>query len=82
MAADTPLRAFLTDRSMTAEDFASQHGLSAWSVRHWARGDKEPSLNSQIDLERATGGIVTPQSWLNWKLGASPAPKSPTQDAA
>jgi len=69
---ETPLRRFLSDRSLTAEEFAAKHGLSAWSVRHWARGDKEPTLHSQIDIERATGGTVSPQDWLNWKLGQSP----------
>jgi len=72
--ADTPLRKFLTEQSLTAEDFASKHGLSPWNVRHWARGDKEPSLPSQIDLEKATGGAVSPQDWLGWKLAQSSEP--------
>lgn len=65
---DTPLRKFLSDRSMTAEDFAAGQGLSAWNVRHWARGDKVPSLPSQLEIERATGGRVRPAHWLAWKL--------------
>lgn len=69
---DTPLRRFLSDQSLTAEDFASAKGMSAWSVRHWARGDKVPSLQSQIDIEQATAGAVTPALWLEWKLASSP----------
>lgn len=65
---DTPLRRFLADRSMTAEEFANQNGLSAWNVRHWARGDKEPSIGSQLDLERATKGAVKPRDWLAWRI--------------
>lgn len=65
---DTPLRQFLLQRSMTAEEFASQNGLSAWNVRHWARGDKEPAIASQLEIERATGGVVKPADWLAWKL--------------
>lgn len=68
---DTPLRKFLSDRSMTAEDFASDKGMSAWSVRHWARGDKVPSLQSQIDIEQATGGAVKPSDWLGWTLAVA-----------
>jgi hypothetical protein len=64
----TPLRKFLTDRSMTAQDFATQHGLSVFNVRYWTRGDKEPSLAAQLDLERATAGAVTPGDWLAWKI--------------
>jgi hypothetical protein len=67
----TPLRKFLTDHSMTAQGFATKHGLSVFNVRHWTRGDKEPSLTSQLELEAATAGAVTPGDWLAWKLSQS-----------
>ncbi|WP_159975830.1 MULTISPECIES: helix-turn-helix transcriptional regulator [unclassified Novosphingobium] len=70
---DTPLRKFLSERQLTAEDFASDKGMSAWSVRHWARGDKVPSLQSQIDIEQATGGAVKPADWLGWTLALNSA---------
>jgi len=70
---DTPLRRFLSDQSLTAEDFASAKGMSAWSVRHWARGDKVPSLQSQIDIEQATAGAVKPADWLGWTLSVAAA---------
>lgn len=65
---DTPLKAFLTKRGKSAEEFAAENNLSPWSVRHWVRGNKEPSLNSQVQIERATKGAVTPAAWLKWKL--------------
>jgi len=65
---DTPLKAYLSERGKSAEEFAVENQLSPWSVRHWTRGDKEPSLNSQVHIERATGGIVTPAAWLSWRL--------------
>jgi len=70
---DTPLRKFLSERQLTAEDFASDKGLSAWNVRHWARGDKVPSLQSQIDIEQATDGAVAPADWLGWTLAIAAA---------
>lgn len=72
--ADTPLKIYLAAMGKSAEEFASDNGLSAWSVRHWVRGDKEPSLKSQVDLDRATSGKVTPAKWLSWRLAkASPS---------
>lgn len=70
--ADTPLKAYLSKRSKSAEEFAAENHLSPWSVRHWVRGDKEPSLNSQVQIERATAGIVTPAAWLEWRLSNRP----------
>jgi hypothetical protein len=64
----TPLRDYLDGVGQTAEAFAAAHNLSAWSVRHWARGDKEPSLGAQIDMEKATGGKITPADWLTWSI--------------
>lgn len=64
----TPLRDHLETTGQSAEAFAAAHGLSPWNVRHWSRGDKEPSLSSQIELDAATGGAVTPQTWLAWRL--------------
>lgn len=77
---ETPLRTFLAENRKTAEQFAAENGLSPWSVRHWARGDKEPSLASQVEIERATGGVVAPASWLAWKLSKA-APASEPADA-
>ncbi|GFE73475.1 hypothetical protein NTCA1_11240 [Novosphingobium sp. TCA1] len=74
--ADTPLRKFLSDRSMTAEGFAADKGFSAWSVRHWARGNKMPSLSSQIEIETATDGAVAPTDWLAWSLANSRTDKA------
>lgn len=69
---DTPLKVFLLERAKSAEEFAAENQLSPWSVRHWVRGDKEPSLNSQVQIERATTGIVTPAAWLEWRLSNRP----------
>lgn len=71
----SPLRDYLDTAKLSAETFAAEKGLSAWSVRHWARGDKLPELASQINIERATDGQVTPAMWLDWSLARS-------QDAA
>lgn len=65
---ETPLRRYLTERSLKAEDFAAAHSLSPWSVRHWSRGDKVPVLDNQRELERATDGAVTPADWLEWSM--------------
>jgi hypothetical protein len=73
----SPLRDYLDRAETSAETFAVEKGLSAWSVRHWARGDKLPALPSQIEIERATDGEVTPAMWLQWNL-ARPS----KQDAA
>lgn len=64
----SPLREFLDAAESSAETFAVDKGLSPWSVRHWARGNKVPSLSSQMEIERATGGKVTPAMWLEWSL--------------
>jgi hypothetical protein len=64
----TPLRQYLDSIGKTAETFAAEHRLSPWSVRHWTRGNKIPALQAQIDLKEATGGLVTPESWLAWSL--------------
>jgi hypothetical protein len=64
----TPLRQFLTSTGQEAEAFAEAHSLSPWSVRHWARGDKVPNLDSQVKLELATGGAVRPADWLAYGL--------------
>lgn len=64
----SPLREYLDAAEISAETFAADTGLSAWSVRHWARGDKLPALPSQLDIEKATKGKVTPAMWLEWNL--------------
>ena len=73
--ANSPLREYLDAAHTAAETFAADKGLSPWSVRHWARGDKVPALSSQLEIERATGGKVTPAMWLEWSISRS-------QDAA
>lgn len=65
---ETPLRRFLTEHGLKAEDFAAAHQMSPWSVRHWSRGDKVPMLDNQRELERATEGAVTPSHWLEWSM--------------
>lgn len=69
----SPLRDYLAASEKSAEAFAAETGLSPWNVRHWARGDKVPELASQIKLETATGGAVTPAMWLEWSLARSKA---------
>lgn len=68
---ETPLRRYLAEAGLRAEDFASSNSLSPWSVRHWARGDKMPMLDNQRELERATAGKVTPADWLAWSMTRS-----------
>lgn len=75
----SPLREYLDAEQSSAERFAADKGLSPWSVRHWARGDKLPELASQIALEKATDGKVTPAQWLEWSLSR---PTAPQADAA
>jgi hypothetical protein len=70
---ETPLRLYLGEIGMTAEAFAIDHGFSPWSVRHWTRGNKHPSLDMQIRLETATAGAVTPADWLRYCLAAGVA---------
>jgi hypothetical protein len=75
----TPLRDYLIKSGKSAEAFAIEHGLSPWSVRHWARGDKHPGLKAQICIAKATADVVTPGDWLAFSL--TPAPKSsPSSD--
>lgn len=81
----SPLREYLDETGATAEAFAASNRLSAWSVRHWARGNKLPNRSSQIDIEKATHGKITPAMWLAWDLerGNAPAPEpDPTEGAA
>jgi len=66
---ETPLRRYLDEVRKSAEVFAAEKDLSPWSVRHWTRGNKLPELKSQIKLQEATGGIVTPADWLAWDIG-------------
>lgn len=78
----SPLREYLDQADTTAEAFAAAKGMSAWSVRHWARGDKLPNRGSQLDIERATDGKVSPADWLSWDLERANAPVTTTQPAA
>lgn len=71
---ETPLRRHLAEADTSAEDFAVAHDLSPWSVRHWARGDKMPLLENQLELERATGGKVTPAMWTEWDVARRSTP--------
>lgn len=64
----TPLKSFLEKAKVSAASFSREHGFSAWSVRHWTRGDKLPALRLQTKLEIATQGAVRPADWLEWKL--------------
>lgn len=68
---DTPLRDYLSRTDQTAEAFATHHGLSPWSVRHWARGDKVPNAEAQRKLAEASGGLVTPEMWTAWRFSPS-----------
>lgn len=74
---DTPLRRYLAEVDETAEEFAAAHDLSPWSVRHWARGDKMPLLGNQLELERASGGKVTPAMWTEWEIARRAAAAVP-----
>lgn len=76
---ETPLRQHLREIGLSAEKFAELHSLSPWSVRHWSRGDKEPSLASQVELEAATNGEVSPADWLAWKLSITPHSPTPAR---
>lgn len=79
----SPLREYLDTAQLSAETFAVDKGLSAWSVRHWARGDKVPALASQLDIEKATDGSVTPSMWLAWSISRQPEPApTPRENAA
>lgn len=82
---ETPLRRYLSDVGKTAEEFAADHELSAWSVRHWSRGDKIPIIETQRRLEQLTGGVVTPAAWLEWSLSRADRdvpPATPAEEAA
>ncbi len=70
---ETPLRRYLDEAGLKAEDFAASNSLSPWSVRHWARGNKLPMLDKQRELESATGGKVTPADWLEWSMSRDAA---------
>jgi hypothetical protein len=64
----SPLREYLESLGTTAEAWATDNGFSAWSVRHWSRGDKLPELDNQVALSEATDGKVSPEAWLAWSI--------------
>ena len=70
MARKTPLRDHLDLTGQTAEAFATAHGFSAWSVRHWARGDKHPQLDAQVKMGMAVGAVLAPEALLAFSLSA------------
>ena len=71
MARKTPLRDHLDSTGQTAEAFAAAHGFSAWSVRHWARGDKHPQLDAQVKMGAAVGAALSPEVWLAFSLAGA-----------
>lgn len=68
MDSETPIRSYLKRVGMTAEDFATKHDFSPWSVRHWARGDKHPNRDAQIKMGEVTKGDAGPEAWLAYSL--------------
>lgn len=61
----TRLARYLQEQSIPQKDFADMLGVSQGMVSRMASGSKRPSLFLAVKIERATGGNVPVESWVN-----------------
>lgn len=55
------LKTYLADRKKS--DFARALNISASQLSQYLSGERRPSYDRMIEVERLTGGEVTVQSW-------------------
>lgn len=57
------LRSYLTDREMSAGDFAADIGVHPSIVYRWLAGDAKPSIENALAIDRVTDGAVPVAAW-------------------
>lgn len=63
MSKPTALAKYLADRKLSYAAFAALVGADRQRVWRIAKGDRGPSVELAIQIERATGGAVPVESW-------------------
>ena len=56
---------FLTEASLNASDFATQLGCETSTVTRILRGERKPSLELALRIERVSEGKVKPNDFMN-----------------
>ena len=77
-----PLKRYLKDRSLTADEFAAQIGSTSSYLSQIICGHRRPSVEMARKIEAATGGDVKAGELLLWErtppdLDTTAAPASP-----
>lgn len=64
MSGPERLRKYLTQNSMTQEQFAQTAKVPGPQVSLWLSGARRPSLASAFKIEAATDGVVRAADWI------------------
>lgn len=59
------LREYLHKAGLTAHEFADRLSVSKSGVGKWLRGERIPRAAQIIEIQRVTGGHVTPADWYS-----------------
>jgi DNA-binding transcriptional regulator YdaS (Cro superfamily) len=68
---------FIKSSGQNRSAWADRLGVSRSYLSDLLNGNKRPSLDLAVQIERATGGAVPATSWID-----DPATQTPTEDAA
>ena len=66
------LKTYLADRKKS--DFARKLRVSASQLSQYLSGERRPSYDRMLEVERLTGGEVTVQSWQHIAPDANASP--------
>ena len=67
----TKLSEYLTDHDISQNDFAEKIGTTQATVSRLVSGKVKPGLPLAVLIERETGGIVPPSSWVENKAATA-----------
>jgi transcriptional regulator with XRE-family HTH domain len=59
------LATYLEKHGLTEPEFAKAVGQSEFAVRKWLNGSRFPRRDNLLEIERVTGGKVTPNDFLS-----------------
>ncbi len=78
------LRDYLKAKSLSQAAFGRllKPPVSQGKVNHWLAGTRRVSLSEALQIERVTGGLVSPAELVHVGNGAAPAEDGPLQAVA
>ena len=68
------LGAYLKREEISSSDFAARVGVSPSSVTRWVRGERKPSLEQVVTIERVTNGDVVAADFVSHATSDAAAP--------